>query len=253
MFREERQILMVGEIQRRGSASVVELAEMFRVSKVTVRNDLAEMAREGHIQRTHGGAMLTPVPRPAVAMEVRALENAPEKEAIGRLAATLVRPGETVMLDFGTTLHRMAAHIGDVERLVCVSLDPAVASEASQSPVVSVVLTGGYCRADLQLWGPVCLRTIQEFSPADRAFVGVSGISPDEGLTTAFLPGVATKQALVRAAREVIVLADSSKLVTNGPYRFGDLSTVHKVVTSQAAPRAAVEALRRAGLEVLLA
>ena len=244
---------MIREIQRRGSISVAELAALFQVSEVTVRNDLRDIAEEGWIQRTHGGAMVPAVGQPSVGWEARAHEQSEEKEAIGILAATLVQPGETVLLDYGTTLHRMAAHIGDVDRLTCVCLDPAVAAVASRSPLVNVVLTGGYCRGDLQLWGPVALRTIEEFAPADRAFVGVSGISREKGLTTGFFPGVATKQALVRAAREVVVVADSTKLTGAGPYWFDDLSLIHTVVTTSTAPLSAVTALREAGLEVLVA
>lgn len=252
MFPEERQALILAEVQKRGSVSVTELAREFSVSEVTIRNDLRRVSQDGWIRRTHGGAIRPAPGYDLVLTELRAEQRAAEKEAIGKAAAGLLKAGETIILDAGTTTGHLATHLEGVDGLTCIVVDLAVAATASMWLNVNVILTGGYTRRDLQLWGPACVRTIQAHAPVDRAFVGVSGVSLEEGLTTGFQPAVEVKRALVRAAREVIVLADSCKIGAHGPYTFADLKAVHKLITDRAAPAGEVDALRKMGIEVLL-
>ncbi len=173
MFPEERQALILAEVQKRGSVLVSELAREFKVSEVTVRGDLRRISKEGWIQRTHGGAIRPVAGLDSASWQLRTQERAAEKEVIGKAAAGLLRANETVILDAGTTTNRLAAHLGGVDGLTCIVVDLAVAATASMWLNVNVILTGGYTRGDLQLWGPVCLRTIQAHAPVDRAFIGV--------------------------------------------------------------------------------
>lgn len=252
MFPEERQALIIREVQKHGSVSVAELAREFQVSGVTIRNDLRAISAEGWIHRTHGGAMSVATRLGSVIWEHRTQERAMEKDAIGKAAAALLKTDETIILDAGTTAIRLAAHLGEVDRLTCIVVDLAVAATASMWRNVNVVLTGGYTRGELQLWGPDCLRTIHAHAPVTRAFVGLSGVSLEDGLMQGFAPAVEVKRALIEAAREVIVLADSSKIGATAANWVAPLSVVNKLVTGCNAPESTITALRKMGIEVIL-
>lgn len=252
MFAEERQAYIIQHIQTKGSATVAELAEKFNVSKVTIRSDLQKIDEEGWIQRTHGGAIKSMSAGMSVLIDMRAQEQAAEKDVIGKAAAELVQNGETVIFDHGTTVSRLVAHLKPASRFTCISIDPVIATLVTHRHDVRVILTGGYLRSDIPLWGPDCVRTLQAHSPVDRAFIGVTGISPTGGLTTSFGPNAEIKQTITQVAREIIILADVTKIGAVGPYKFSDLHQGMKVITNSSAPASVIDSIRNAGVEVTL-
>lgn len=251
MFTEERRMMILAELEQCGSVSIVKAAEKFGVSVVTIRKDLDELAKARPIQRTRGGALVRKIDLP-LDWDLRAGTQAAEKEAIGRAAAGLIRAGETVMLDSGTTVARLAMNLGIVGGVNCITACVRVAALASMWPNVALSLTGGLMRGDLPLSGPDCLRTILAHRGADKAFLSVAGVSLEAGLTEAYSAAVPAKRALIESSREVILLADSTKFGTAHGDWLADVSVLDRIITGRALPAPIVDTLRKMDIDVIL-
>jgi DeoR family transcriptional regulator, fructose operon transcriptional repressor len=252
MYREERQYLIQVDLERHGTVSVTEQASRFGVSEVTIRKDLRYLSASGRIRRTHGGAIVQAVSERAAGWDLRADDEADEKEDIGRAAAGLIIPGETIILDSGTTTARIATNLGAVEHLDVVTLDPRVAAAASQWPNVRVSLTGGFTRGDLPLWGPDCVRNVLAHRGVDKAFLSSGGVSLEAGLSDEHLASHPCKRAILEAARETIVVAHASKFGRVVGEPFASLEQVRRIVTGKSLAGHILSALRDRGIEVIL-
>jgi len=253
MYREERHYLIQVELERLGSVSVAALASRFGISEVTIRKDLRQLAQMGRVQRTHGGAILPNMHARAADWDVRFAEETEEKEAIGRAAAALIRNGDSIILDSGTTTARVAMNLENLEQIDCVTVDPRVASRASLWPNVRVSLSGGYTLGDLPLWGPDCIRNILAHRGADKAFLSAGAVSLETGLSDSHSASHACKRAILEAARETILVAESRKFGTVDGASFARLDEVVCIVTGKGLAGSTVGTLRSRGIEVILA
>jgi len=213
---DERRGRMLALIRERQFIPVAELSGRFGISEVTVRSDLAALAADGHIHRIRGGA----IPRVELAQEMPYEESvtshAEEKGAIGRAAAELIRPGESVVLDVGTTVVAAARALVAREDLRDVvvftnGLKTALELEAA-IPRLTVVVSGGTLRRlQHSLVEPMATKILAEIAPS-VAFLGCSGVHPEGGITNVNLPEAQVKQQIIRSARRTVVLADGSKI-----------------------------------------
>jgi DeoR family transcriptional regulator, aga operon transcriptional repressor len=254
---DERRGRMLALIRERQFIPVAELSGRFGISEVTVRSDLAALAADGHIHRIRGGA----IPRVELAQEMPYEESvtsyAEEKGAIGRAAAELIRPGESVVLDVGTTVVAAARALVAREDLRDVvvftnGLKTALELEAA-IPRLTVVVSGGTLRRlQHSLVEPMATKILAEIAPS-VAFLGCSGVHPEGGITNVNLPEAQVKQQIIRSARRTVVLADGSKIGRIELAQLCAVDEIDMVITGESASPPVVAALRERGCEVVIA
>jgi DeoR family transcriptional regulator, fructose operon transcriptional repressor len=249
----ERHRRIVAELSRLKFVTTDDLTALLGVSSETVRRDLALLERRGELTRVHGGATSAEglVGEEAPFSE-RSGAMAEEKRAIGRLAATLIEPGQTVIIDVGTTALEVARSLPDDHVGVIATPSLLVAAEVSTRPRVEVLVSGGRLRAgDLACSNAHAVEFFTDLR-ADAAFVGSGGIAP-YGLTDFHLDEVATKRAMLANASHRYVLADSGKFGRTAAHRVCDLSGFDTLLTDQACPEELHAGISRAKGTVIVA
>lgn len=255
MYAEERQQAMAQLVAARGRLSVNLLAEEYDVTTETVRRDLSALERMGLVRRVHGGA----VPASSLAVIESGLverdsANTTQKERIARAALALLPPaGSTVLIDAGSTTNRFASMLPRDHRLTVVTHAVPIAARLAGSPQIELHLLPGRVRSTTH--AAVGVDTVAALSElrADAVFLGTNGVSVDHGLSTPDRDEAATKRAMVASARQVVVLADASKVGAESPVRFARLDDVDVLVTDDAIDDEERQALVDAGLEVVVA
>ncbi|MEV6106347.1 DeoR/GlpR family DNA-binding transcription regulator [Streptomyces sp. NPDC051940] len=234
LLAEQRRAMILDEVRRRGGVRVNELTRKLKVSDMTVRRDLDSLARQGMIEKVHGGAV--PVVEPSThepGFEAKSGMETSAKEEIARAAARLVPPGSAIALSGGTTTFALARRLLEVPGLTVVTNSVRVADVwygSAPDSDSTVVLTGGVRTPSDSLVGPVADQAIRTLH-FDLLFIGVHGISAQAGLSTPNLAEAETNRHLVRAARQVVVVADHTKWGTVGLSSFAPLDAVDVLVT----------------------
>ncbi|MGW1895433.1 DeoR/GlpR family DNA-binding transcription regulator [Streptomyces sp. NPDC002004] len=247
LLAEQRRALILDEVRRRGGVRVNELTRKLGVSDMTVRRDLDALARQGVLEKVHGGAV--PVLEASThepGFEAKSGLELTAKEEIAKAAAALVAPGSAIALSGGTTTYALAHHLVDVPDLTVVTNSVRVAdvfhsaqrSSGQRQGAATVVLTGGVRTPSDSLVGPVADQAIAGLH-FDLLFLGVHGISVEAGLSTPNLAEAETNRRLVQSARRVVVVADHTKWGTVGLSTFAALGQVDTLVTDAGLPTGA--------------
>ncbi|MFC5171947.1 DeoR/GlpR family DNA-binding transcription regulator [Streptomyces mutomycini] len=252
LLAEQRRALILDDVRKRGGVRVNELTRKLSVSDMTIRRDLDALARQGVIEKVHGGAV--PVVEASThepGFEAKSTLELSAKEDIARAAAAMAAPGSAIALSGGTTTFALARHLLEVPGLTVVTNSVRVADvfHGAQRPTsaggaragagaATVVLTGGVRTPSDSLVGPVADRAIGSLH-FDVLFLGVHGISVEAGLSTPNLAEAETNRRFVRAARRVVVVADHTKWGTVGLSSFAALDEVDAFVTDAGLPVAA--------------
>jgi len=247
----QRQDLILERIKADGAVRVADLVAELDVSDMTIRRDIAELARRGQVRRVHGGAVDARHAAHEPGFRAKLEISGVEKAAIARAALALVRPGSAIGLSAGTTTHLLAGLIAtsDIRPLTVVtnSLPAAETLHATADPALTVVLTGGTPTPSDALVGPLATQALRGLR-LDVVFLGVHGMDPDAGLTTPNLLEAETDRAMIAAAGQVVVVADRTKWGETGLSRIADLAEVDLLVTD-----AVPDGLDLPDLDVLLA
>jgi DeoR/GlpR family transcriptional regulator of sugar metabolism len=234
---------------RGGQAHVSDLAESFGVSEMTVRRDLRVLALDGKLERVRGGAVHAGIEEPFAQIEV---ERFDVKDRIGAAAATMVRDGETVMIDIGTTTLQLARHLHG-KRVTVVTTSLAVLEELLPDPDIDLVLPGGVVRRNYRsLVGVVAEDSLRQLK-ADIAFLGTSAVDAEIGVWDTTMVEVPIKRLMIAAADRVVLLADADKFAMSGVVRVCGPESLDRVVTDAAPPQGSHAALDAAGIEVTIA
>ena len=249
MLTAQRRALILDVLARDGQLIAKDVAAELDLSDDTIRRDLRELAGEGKLQRVHGGALPA---SPAIAdFAVRRHVATEGKTAVGRAAAMLVRPGQTVIVDGGTTAQQLARHLPlDLDATV-ITHSPTIACELVSHPSVEVLMIGGRLfKHSIVTCGSIAMEAILQVS-ADAFFMGVTGVHPTAGLTTGDAEEAAIKRALSRRSAETYVLATSEKIGAASPYTVIPLHEATAVIIESSTPDGQVRALRRKGVELI--
>jgi DeoR/GlpR family transcriptional regulator of sugar metabolism len=256
MLAQQRQRRIIAELRRSGAVRVADLTELLGVSDMTIRRDLELLSTEGLVEKVHGGAVLGEQAAHEPGFAVKSHLALSAKLAIAAKAASMIRPGAAIALSAGTTTWSMARFIATMTGLTVVTNSTTVADAISTldtNDQVSLILTGGVRTPSAALVGPVADRAIAGLH-VDQLFIGVHGFDRDAGFTTPNLAEAKTNQALIAAAREVIVVADSSKWGVVGFADIAPLSVADTVITDDAIVKSALSDLReRVGSVVTVA
>jgi DeoR family transcriptional regulator, fructose operon transcriptional repressor len=253
MYAAERHQEIARLARRDGRVDVATLAELLGVTTETVRRDLTVLERQGLVRRVHGGAL--PVERlrfePGVAERAEAMPA--EKERIAKAALSYLPEGGAVLLDAGTTTARLAESIPDDRDLTVVTNALPIALTLTSRPRLTVLTLGGRVRgrtlAHVDRWA---LHSLSEIT-VDVAFIATNGLSLERGLTTPDPAEATVKEAMVNAARRVVLLADHTKVGNDQFSRFALVEQVDVFITDTGLDEDTAAAFEAAGLEVVRA
>ena len=254
---DERANKILRLLLNNGKTSVEDLTEVFGTSPASVRRDLVRLEERGLVHRTHGGAMLA---EPAMyepfrfdaSFRVREDRFAPEKQRIAQAASQLVRDNETVGFTAGTTTTQVARSLRNRSNLHIITNAVNIGMELSSSTGLDTTLTGGCMRwADaFSLIGPTAIESLNVVV-MDRVFIGVCGIDCERGATTIEADEAAVFRAMTRQAKQVIVVADSSKVGMVSPAVICSVPDIDLLITDDGISEEALDAFLRNGVEVM--
>ena len=242
----DRESLILDKLAREGSLAVGQLAQELGVSEVTVRSDLKSLEDKGFVSRTRGGAY------PAFHRDIleRQRLNLEEKNRIARAAAELVRDGDRIMIEAGTTTALVVRYFAGRRGVQVVTNSTLVFSYARLNPSLQITMTGGEFRRETEaMVGPIALRTIAGLN-VRLAFVGTDGFSLERGMTTQLVEGAEIIKAMRAQAEETWLVADSSKYGKSGFVSVLPLAEVDGIITDSGLDEAADRELAEASIRL---
>jgi DeoR/GlpR family transcriptional regulator of sugar metabolism len=253
LLSEPRRRRILEWIQEEGSARVRELAAAFQVSEATIRQDLERLESDGQVTREHGGAFLNSLPAQVGTMTLHHQENMDKKRRIGALAASLVKDGETLILDAGTTTTEIATRLVNRSNLTIITNALNIAVILGAVPGFAVHMPGGQFKAPtLSLSGDKSVEYFRNIF-AGKLFLATAGVALDAGLTYPSFADLQLKEAMIKAASHVYLVADSTKINRSSFTRLGSLDVIHSFITDDGISDADAKEFERRGIEVLIA
>jgi DeoR/GlpR family transcriptional regulator of sugar metabolism len=238
----QRQNLIKDFLIETGFVSITDLGIHFNVSEMTIRRDLDELERQGLIQRTYGGAGPTEPAFYEMSFKAKYFQHAEEKQRIGIAAAGLIREGQTILLDSGTTTDLIIKNLENIHVTVITNALNIV-SEAMKYPEMEVMVAGGMLRKGLNyMMGPQTndfMKTIR----ADVFFLAVEGVDTRAGFTVPDLYNADNKRAMIKASQRVVVVTDHSKLGRISTCSIIPLNQANLLITGKEADQGIVEEL----------
>jgi DeoR/GlpR family transcriptional regulator of sugar metabolism len=251
MLAAQRREYLLEALRRDGGIVAKDVAAGLGLSEDSVRRDLRELAAEGLCQRVYGGAL--PVSPAMADYAGRATVAVPGKQQVARLAASLVRPGSTVIIDGGTTALALARALPPDLACTVITHSPTVASALVEHPVAEVFMLGGRLfKHSAVACGAAAVEAAQQVT-ADTCFLGVTGVHPDAGLTTGDADEAAMKRVLAGRAAETYILASSEKMGAASPYRVIALSEASAILTDAPPESPVIRDLRALQVRVITA
>ncbi|MEP6503320.1 MAG: DeoR/GlpR family DNA-binding transcription regulator [Betaproteobacteria bacterium] len=248
MLTSQRKKILLARLAAEGQLVAKTLALEFATSEDTIRRDLRELAAEGKLQRVHGGAL--PASAALGDLPMREQVSIGDKGALGRFGAGLVRAGQVVILDGGTTAIQVARHLAPGLRATIVTHSPNVAMELAAHPGIEIIVLGGRLfRHSMVNVGASVIDAASRLR-ADLFFLGATGVHPDAGLSTGDAEEAAVKRALHERAAETVVLASAEKLMAASPFVIVPLAQVSLLAVPRATPERVTRALRAGGVKV---
>lgn len=232
-----------------GEAKIADLKEAFAVTEMTIRRDLEKLEGTGAIRRTFGGAIY--IGRD-VALQERAGVMTEEKQRIGRAAAGLIRPGESVFIDGGTTTLEIARALPPGCDVTVVTNAMNIALELAPKGIPVLVTGGTLLESTLSLVGPAAAQTLSGMA-FDRAFLGTTGVSPQHGFSNSNIYEAEVKKLAIRQAGETNVVLDHTKLGAKVLVSFAALGEVRRIVTDREPGAEWTRLLAERGVEVTIA
>jgi DeoR/GlpR family transcriptional regulator of sugar metabolism len=253
---DARRLAILELLKENKVVRVADLSRRFGVSEVSIRRDMEKLDEYGLLRRVHGGAVALGAETAEPSYDAKSQSHLEEKRRIGQAAAALIQPGDRIILDSGTTVMETAREIArrPVERkpLTVITASFPVFRELSAAAGIHLIVLGGLYLSDYQtLVGPQTLEGLRDLH-VDKLFLGADGLSVRSGVTTANLLEAEVSKAMARAASEVIVVTDASKINNIGFTTIIPLASMHQLITDAAAPSDFSDSLRQRGIQVTL-
>ena len=246
---QQRKRIILQTIDERGAADVRDLADLLQTSEMTVRRDLTQLAASGLLYRTRGGAMKISLATDTHRFENKAAVNADRKDYICQLAAQEIREGDIIFMDCGSTVFRLCPFIRH-KRITVVTNSLPVVAELMESEVM-VNLAGGEVDKERRATHGLMADEHMGRYRANKAFIGVDGISVANGLSANSEREASTTMAMARQSETVYLLCDSSKLETDAYLHFAPLSLFDVLITDNEADSTVLDTYKRAGITLI--
>ncbi|MEO8473815.1 MAG: transcriptional repressor AgaR [Chryseolinea sp.] len=241
-------------LAEKGEVFVTDLSKKFKVSEVTIRNDLDQLEHKNTLIRARGGAMRVET---RMAYDQRVVDKSKihfkEKSLIGKTAARYVKESDIIIIDSGSTTSQMVGNFVDYKDLTVITNALDIANQLIAKPNINVIIPGGYLRKNsISLVGPMAEKSLKNLN-VDKVFLGVDGIDTRHGLYTPNVEEARLNEVMIEISREVILLVDSSKFKVRSLAFICPITKVHKVITDANIATDDVKRLSDAGVEVIIA
>ena len=251
---EERRAILLRELNENGYIQAAELAEKLNITAITIRRDLSMLEAEGLCIRKRGGAVRS---SQSVTLElpyqIKQNQMIAEKKRIAQAAVKLVEDGNTIILDAGSTTYALALLLFSKSRITVVTNDLHIAVKLASNPNISLICTGGIARPNVfSLQGSQVESLIKDLR-VDQTFLGADAIHRDCTISNVNFEEVPIKQAMLKAAKEVILVADSSKFNKAGFVRVCDLTDIDIVITDSGLSQEIIDLLRSMDIQLIIA
>ena len=249
----ERQKQILSRLTRRGRLSVTEIVRQFSISEATARRDLESLAAQGKVQRVHGGVIAIEQAPPELPILERAKEQPSDKARIGRSAASLIVDKETIFLGSGTTVLEVARNLRDRKNLTVITNSLPVLNMLAGIQEITVISLGGMLReSELSFIGHITEQALTEVR-ADKVVMGTRCLSLEHGLTNDYLPETLTDRAILKTGREVVIVADHTKINRVATALLAPLDVMNTFVTDSRADKKFIQAVKKMGINVIAA
>ncbi len=253
-FTVSRRKKILEGIYEAGEVLISDLSKEFSVSEVTIRNDLEYLERKNQLIRVRGGAIHSDN---LVGVDQRLTEknrlHKIEKAAIGRKAASLIREGETIIVDSGSTTAEVVKHLGGMRQLNVITNALNIANMLTAYVNINVIIPGGYLRQNsMSLVGPLAEKNLRAFY-VDKLFLSTDGFDTTQGIFTPNIDEAHLNAIMIDISREVILVTDSSKFKRRSLAFICTVDKIKTVVTDKNIPEDDRKRLEQAGVEVLIA
>jgi len=254
LLTEERRRAILEILSRQGRVVISDLSRHFGVSAVTARADITALHERDLLVRSHGGAIRKQDVSVDYPLDIKESQHHDEKVLIGHAAAGMVREGQTVLLDSGTTTLEVARSIRSrqLPRLTVVTNSLTIAWELSTSPTTNLIMIGGILRhISRSFAGPQAQKLLYDLR-VDHFFLGVDGLDPEMGPSTPDILEAELNAAMIRSASETTVVADSSKIGRRSLSLIAPVTSVHRIITDEGISRGHREILESKGIDVMV-
>lgn len=255
--RNDRDGQILQEVLRSHFVSTTQLARQFGVSTVAIRRNLADLEQAGLVKRVHGGVQAVARPGQVAQYNARLFESIAAKRAIGQVAAGLIRPGDTLLLDSGTTVlevaRAMPQSLVENGNLTVVTRSLVLAGELRLHRQMRLILLGGIYVHDLDDFVGAQVEYGLQGLHVNTLFIGTDGISVECGITTDNVLEAQLYRLIARVADQVVVVADSSKIGNQKLQTILPFEEIHTLVTDACAPADFIHRLRAKSVNVVLA
>jgi len=251
MLTSQRKALILDRLRRDGQLVAKALADELELSEDTIRRDLREMAAEKLLKRVHGGAL--PLSPELPDFSTRQSVSSDEKRRLGAYAASMVRPGQTVFLDGGTTNAEIVRHLSKDLAVTIVTHSPTIAGELEQHSAAEVILIGGKLyKHSMVATGAAAMAAISSIRP-DIFFLGVTAIHPARGFSTGDFEEAAIKRHIAQCSAETYVLATGEKFDAASPCQILPMTGVSGLIVPADVPKESLAPYRDTEVPILLA
>ena len=239
-------------IREDGHAKVQDLSRIFDVTEVTIRQDLEALEKEGYVQREYGGAFLKDVGSFAKTGKLFHQVHLEEKQSIAIKAANLIEEGDSIILDSGSTTTEIAKQLINFQELTIITNALNIALILGENHGINLIVTGGEFKAPtLSLTGAMAANAFKEIH-VNKLFLATAGISPDMSLTYPSLSDLMVKSAMIKAAEEVILVADSSKIGISAFASLGSITMVNSFITDNHISKENIEKMKGKNINLLI-
>ncbi|MCY1721988.1 DeoR/GlpR family DNA-binding transcription regulator [Prolixibacteraceae bacterium Z1-6] len=253
MLANQRRDKILELLKEDGSAKVIKLSKIFKVSEVTIRQDLEKLEKDGFIKREHGGAFLKNVEDSVKSFIPLNKDNLDKKQIIGKVAADLIETGEIIILDSGSTTTEIAKNLIGRKGITVITNALNIALMLGAESGIEVIVTGGEFKPPtLSLTGQKAATFFEDIH-VDKLFLATAGISLRSGLTYPSISDIVVKKAMIDAADTTYLVADSSKIGKNAFASLGALSLIDYIITDEAIDKNRLQLFRDHEIEILIA
>ncbi|MDY0883336.1 DeoR/GlpR family DNA-binding transcription regulator [Dongia soli] len=251
---EERRHRLLELLRRNGKIVATEVSQLLAVSEDTVRRDLNELAAAGLLRRVHGGALpVLPLTPAAAPFAVRLTEDVAARDRLGKTVAALIRPGETVLLDGGTTMLAVARHLAPDLQATIITPNLPAAMALIDHPGIEIVMLGGRVDKTERVSSGITAWEALKGLSVDLCLLGVCAIDADAGMSEMTLDDARLKRCMMSCASRVATAVTGNKLGTRAPFPIGPISGLTHLITEGELPADRLTPYRDAGIDVRIA
>jgi DeoR/GlpR family transcriptional regulator of sugar metabolism len=252
MISDQRHQTIINLLENQGAVSVSDLVKQFGVSEMTIRRDLDILENQGLLRRVHGGAVSRRGRSYEPPFLLRSSENLESKIRISEAAVDLIQNGDSITLDVGTTTLEIARHLHNKQDLTVITPSLQIANELINHPGIRLIVTGGILRfGELSMVGHLAERIFEDFF-VDRLFLGAGAVDLNAGVSEFNVEDALVKRAMIKTAKSVVLVADSSKFQQVAFTSVIPLADTNTIVTDKDLDPNLAAQIRAAGIELIL-